>query len=104
MFVKNIPVRSLKNLSVLWTIVDLPLRGVPTCFSRGGGVSYRIAGEKPHLKKSKPAGFSRGDTFGRTLFPGEKCQRDVQLKICFELTLFSMIGGFIFIRYKNESD
>ena len=26
-------------------------------FSRGGGVSHRIAGGKPHWKKSKPAGF-----------------------------------------------
>ncbi len=26
-------------------------------FSRGGGVSHRKAGGKPHLKKFKPAGF-----------------------------------------------
>jgi len=28
-------------------------------FSRGGGVSYRIAGGKPHLKKFKPATFHK---------------------------------------------
>jgi len=32
-------------------------------FSRGGGVLNRIAGGKPHRKKSKPAGFG---TFERS--------------------------------------
>ncbi len=37
-----------------------PLEGsTHVCFSRGGGVSHRIAGGKPHLKKSKPATFHK---------------------------------------------
>ena len=68
----------LKNFGTFMGYCRSPLEGsTHVCFSRGGGVSHRIAGVKPHLKKSKQAGFSHGDACGRTLFPDEKCQRDI---------------------------
>ena len=89
MGVKNIPVRSLQKSQCVMDHCSSPLepacppqagsegRGsTHVCFSRGGGVSHRIAGQKSHWKKSKPAGFPMGVPLAWTLFPDEKCQRD----------------------------
>ena len=37
-------------------------------FSRGGGVFYRIAGGKPHLKKSKPVVFPKVSAIWRSRY------------------------------------
>jgi len=73
--VKNIPVRSLKNCRIFMDYCSSPPafrsfsagrleESTHVCFSLGGGVLYRIAGEKPRLKKSKPAGFGELCSYG----------------------------------------
>ncbi len=54
----------LKKSQAVMDHCSSPLEGsTHVRFSRGGGVFYRIAGGKPHRKKSKPAVFG---TFERS--------------------------------------
>jgi len=90
MAVKNIPVKSLSTPQGVMDHCSSPpafrsfsagrLEGsTHVRFSRGGGVFHRIAGQKLHLKKSKPAVFPKGGTFGMVLLNAQKYRRDIQL-------------------------
>ena len=96
--VKNIPVKSLSTPQGVMDHCSSPpafrsfsagrLEGsTHVRFSRGGGVFHRIAGQKLHLKKSKPAVFPKGGTFGMVLLNAQKYRRDMQLWVNCELML-----------------